>query len=140
MLGYWGTPGAGPPLNLGPQRAILWESTAGSFVGTESWGPLGDYRLPKMYRSHYWAEAVLLLDKVHSGELNREDYMRMVGWRTDPALLKDFNPKVLLWGGGSLPHASDHVVTACGTSNLQVEAMKRMDFYLRILNCCLILS
>lgn len=119
MLGYWGTPGAGPQFHVGPQRAVPRQA---------SWGPSGEYHVPKLYRSHYWAQAVLLLDKVKTGELGREDYMRMIGWRSDPSLLKDFNPKVLFWGGGGKPHASDHIVTACDSSNDQVKALMRMDF------------
>jgi anaerobic dimethyl sulfoxide reductase subunit A len=119
MLGYWGTPGAGPVFHTGPHRPIPWKI---------SWGPEGEYHVPKMYRSHYWAQAVLLLDQVGSGELASEDYMRMVGYRADPALLRDFQPKMLFWGGGSKPHASDHLVTACEASNVQVQAMERMEF------------
>ncbi|MFX0195806.1 MAG: molybdopterin-dependent oxidoreductase [Candidatus Hodarchaeota archaeon] len=119
MMGYWGTPGAGPPLNIGPRHAIPWRS---------SWGPSGEYNVPKLYRSHYWAQAVLLLEKVRGNELSGEDYMRMVGWRAPPSLLKDFNPKLLFWGGGTKPHASDHLVTACESPNYQIEAMARMEF------------
>jgi anaerobic dimethyl sulfoxide reductase subunit A len=119
MMGYWGTPGAGPPLHTGPCRAIPIQA---------SWGPSGEYQVPKLYRSHYWAQAVLLLDKVRSGEIGEGDYMRMVGWRADPSLLKGFNPKMLFWGGGDKPHASDHLVTACESSNYQVAAMERMEF------------
>ncbi|MBF8265296.1 MAG: hypothetical protein HW384_1160 [Dehalococcoidia bacterium] len=119
MLGYWGTPGAGPAVNLGPARGIPIEA---------NWGPRGSYEVPKLYRSHYWAQAVLLLDKVRSGELKEEEYRRMVGWRADPSILKDFNPKALLWGGGHKPHASDHLVTACESSNFQVAAMNKLEF------------
>ena len=119
MLGYWGVPGAGPAILIGPYRPI---------PSKASWGPAGDYEVPKLYRSHYWAQAVLLLDKVKAGELNEADYMRMIGWRADPSLVKKFNPKMLFWGGGSKPHASDHLVTACDTPNTQVEAMQRMEF------------
>jgi len=120
ILGYWGTPGAGPPLNLGPQRDIPVRA---------SWGPRGNYRVPKMYRSHYWAQAVLLLDKVRDGTLGEEDYRRMVGWRADPSLLKEFNPKMLFWGGGDKPHASDHLVTATESTSEQVKALERMEFF-----------
>jgi anaerobic dimethyl sulfoxide reductase subunit A len=89
---------------------------------------MGEYSVPKMYRSHYWAQAVLLLDKVRSGELSEQDYMRMVGYRADPGLLKDFRPKMLFWGGGTKPHASDHLVTATESTGAQVEAMERMEF------------
>ena len=119
MLGYWGTPGAGPAILVGPYRPI---------PSAASWGPEGEYHVPKMYRSHYWAQAVLLLDRVKKGELSEEDYMRMIGWRADPSLVKEFNPKMLFWGGGTKPHASDHLVTACDTSNAQVQAMERMEF------------
>ncbi|MFC2060767.1 molybdopterin dinucleotide binding domain-containing protein, partial [Chloroflexota bacterium] len=87
----------------------------------------GGYITPTLYRSHYWAQAVLLLDKVGSGELSEEDYMRMVGWRADPSLLKDFNPKMLFWGGSG-PYGSNHLVTACESSNYQIPAMERMEF------------
>ena len=118
MMGYWGTPGAGPVLNIGPTRAV---------PSRASWGPSGEYHVPKLYRSHYWAQAVLLLDKVRNGTLSEQDYMRMVGWRADPSLLKDFNPKMLFWGGHS-PHASDHLVTACESTSHQVAAIQRMEF------------
>lgn len=119
ILGYWGTPGAGPPIQLGPQRDIPFQV---------SWGPRGSYHVPKMYRSHYWAQAVLLLDKVRSGELAEADYRRMVGWKADPSLLKQFNPRVLFWGGGHKPHASDHLVTATESTSEQVKAIQKMDF------------
>jgi anaerobic dimethyl sulfoxide reductase subunit A len=119
MMGYWGTPGAGPPFAMGPYRPILCQA---------SWGPAGEYRVPKLYRSHYWAEAVLFLDSVRSGQLSPKDYMRMVGWRADSSILKDFDPRMLFWGGGHKPHASDHVVTACDSSNNQVKALMKMDF------------
>ena len=120
MMGYWGIPGAGPPLHLGPSRAIPYQA---------SWGPPGEYKPPMLYRSHYWAQAVLLLDKVRSGELSEEDYMRMVGWKADPATLKDFNPKMLFWGGGGKPHASDFLVTACESPNYQLAALDKMEFF-----------
>jgi anaerobic dimethyl sulfoxide reductase subunit A len=81
-----------------------------------------------MYRSHFWARAVLLLENVRSGELSPEDYMRIVGWKADPALLKNFNPKMLFWGGGSRPHGSNFLVTACESSNYQVRAIEKMEF------------
>ncbi|MGA3127305.1 MAG: molybdopterin-dependent oxidoreductase [Candidatus Korobacteraceae bacterium] len=122
MLGYWGTPGAGPALHPGPARSIPIGSRRDS-IGVQH-----DYKTPNLYRGHQWAEAVLLLDKVTGGELSEKEYMRMVGWRADAAILKDFNPKFLFWGGAGKPHATDHVSTACNSSNRQVEAMKRMDY------------
>jgi anaerobic dimethyl sulfoxide reductase subunit A len=110
MMGYWGMPGAGPAINLGPTRIV---------PSRASWGEKGNYEVPKMYRSHYWAQAVLLLDRLRDGSLSKDDYIRMVGYRADPALLDQFNPRVLFWGGGSKPHASDHLVTACGPTGEQ---------------------
>jgi len=81
-----------------------------------------------MYRSHYWAQAVLLLDKVRNGELSGDEYRKMIGWRTDPSLVQLFNPKMLLWGSGTYPHASDHLVTATDSPNYQVKALQKMKF------------
>jgi len=122
MLGNWGTPGAGPAMHPGPSRPL--PITGWSTL----WGAIGNYKVPKLYRGHYWAEAVLLLDKVKSGELSEKDYRRMVGWKADPSILKDFNPKFLFFGGASKPHSTNHVVTACDSSNNQVKAMEKMDF------------
>ena len=122
MLGYWGTPGAGPSMNFGPHRPI----PMGLF--STDWGPPGDYKVSKLYRSHYWAQAVLILDKVRSGELREKEYMRMVGLRADASYLKEFNPKFLFWGGGSKPHASNHIVTGCDSSSDQVKAIEKMEF------------
>jgi anaerobic dimethyl sulfoxide reductase subunit A len=123
MLGYWGTPGAGPVLHLGPARPIPVKS---------SWGPAGTYHVPTLYRSHFWAQAVLLLDKVRSGELDENQYMRMVGWKADPAILKEFHPKMLFWGGGHKPHGSDFLVTAVESSNYQVPALEKLDFFVQM--------
>jgi len=129
MLGYWGTPGAGPSMHPGPRRGL--PITEGiNFGGV----PGGDYHVPQLYRGHYWAEAVLLLDKVKSGELSGKDYMRMVGWKDDAAYLENFNPKFLFWGGCSTSHAGNHVVTACNSSNNQIKAMERMDFIVTMMN------
>jgi anaerobic dimethyl sulfoxide reductase subunit A len=119
ILGYWGMPGAGPPMNLGPHRA---------FEPKASWGPTGSYKVPKFYRSHHWARAVLLLDEVRSGRLSEEKYRKIVGWRADPSLVEKFHPKMLFWGGGGKPHASNHLVTATDSANDQIKAMDRMEF------------
>jgi len=121
MMGYWGTPGAGPSLHIGPHRSIPLNYFSG-FLGQ------GEYKVPNLYRSHYWAEAVLLLDKVRSGELSEKDYMRMVGWRADASYLKDFNPRFLFWGGGSKSHATNNVVICCDSSNNQIKAIEKMEF------------
>ncbi|MFC1971110.1 molybdopterin-dependent oxidoreductase [Chloroflexota bacterium] len=122
MLGSWGDPGVGPSMQPGSYHPIPVSE------GSTTWGPSGDYKVPHLYRSHYWAEAVLLLDKVRSGELGEEDYMRMVGWKGDPGYLKDFNPKFIFWGGGNKPHAANNVVTSCNSSNNQVKAFEKVEF------------
>lgn len=122
MLGNWGNPGGGPAIHPGPHRQF----PLGSF--STFWGPNGDYEVPKLFRSHYWAQAVLLLDKLRSGQMSEAEYMKTVGWRADSAHLENWNPKVLFWGGGTKPHASNHVVTACDSSNDQIAALMKMDF------------
>ncbi|MEW6672553.1 MAG: molybdopterin-dependent oxidoreductase [Thermodesulfobacteriota bacterium] len=120
FLGYWGIPGAGPSLNIGPKRNIPVKA---------SWGPAGGYQIPAMFRSHLWAQAVLLLKKVRSGELSEQEYRRIVGWRTDPALVKAFNPKMLFMeGSGRKPHAPDILVTATETPREQIAALQEMEF------------
>ena len=89
---------------------------------------MGKYKVPKLFRSHYWAEAVLWLDDVRSGKMSEQEYIQKLGWKADPAILKQFNPKFLFWGGGSKPHSSNHVVTACNSSNNQVKAFEKFDF------------
>jgi anaerobic dimethyl sulfoxide reductase subunit A len=121
MMGYWGTPGAGPPLHPGSFRPL---PTAAP------WGPaLTDYVPPKLFRREYWTQAILLLDKVKNGELSQKDYMRMVGWKADPALIKQFNPKMIFFGiAGGRPHTSDHLVTLCTSAFEQLDVLAKMDF------------
>jgi anaerobic dimethyl sulfoxide reductase subunit A len=121
MLGYWGIPGAGPSIHSGAVRPIPWGQTQQGW-----WGPSGEYRVPKLYRSQFWAQAILLLEKVRSGELSEKDYMRMVGWRADPAIVKKFNPRVLFWGQ-HMPFAGNHLVTGCDSANDQIKAMEKME-------------
>lgn len=118
MMGYWGIPGAGPVFDPGPKHNIP--------PGTL--GPPGEYEVPKLYRSHYWAEAILWLDKVKNGEMSEEEYRRQLGWRTRPDILKQFDPKFLWWGRGTGSHASDCLSTACNSSNNQVKAFAKMEF------------
>ena len=54
--------------------------------------------------------------------------MSSVGWRADKNLVDQFNPRFLFWGGGSKPHASNHLVTACDTASDQIKAINKMDF------------
>jgi anaerobic dimethyl sulfoxide reductase subunit A len=82
-----------------------------------------------MFRSHLWAQAVLLLEKVRCGELGEEEYRKRVGWRTDPERVQAFNPKMLFAeGSGRKPHAPDILVTATETPREQIEALQEMDF------------
>lgn len=118
LLGYWGVPGAGPPINLGPALDVPVQVP---------WGPRGRYRIPKMYRGHYWAQAVLLLDKVRSGELSQQEYMKRVGWRTDPSRLEEFNPKMLV-GATNRAYGANFLVTVTDSPNDQIKALERMEF------------
>ena len=70
MLGYWGTPGAGPIFHSGPMRDIPVE---------KPYGPMGDYEVPKLYRSHKFAQAILELESAQRGEIDPEQYRREVG-------------------------------------------------------------
>jgi anaerobic dimethyl sulfoxide reductase subunit A len=123
MRGAWGAPGMGPVLGpVGPPN-----SAPISAQLSATWGPKGDYNVPILYRCHYWDEAVLLLDKVRSGELSEKDYIRMVGWRDDAAVLKDFNPKMIFWGGES-QYGPNHLVTQFESPNNQIRALEKMEF------------
>ncbi len=123
MRGAWGAPGAGVVLGpVGPPNPAPILARVSAF-----WGPKGDYHVPILYRCHYWDQAVLLLDKVRSGELSAKDYMRMVGWRDDASILKDFNPKMLFWGGES-QYGANYIVTQFESPNDQVRAMEKMEF------------
>ncbi|MFC2019468.1 molybdopterin-dependent oxidoreductase [Chloroflexota bacterium] len=118
MLGYWGTPGGGPPFFIGPWRHVPFRVP---------WGDGGDYQVPKVHRYDYWAQAVLKLDKVRSGELGEDDYIRMVGWKADRSVVKDFNPRVLLWGTLGA-YDRNFLVTVTESANYQLQALERMDF------------
>lgn len=118
LLGYWGIPGSGPAINIGPVPDIAM---------TVPWGPNGSYNIPKMYRGQYWAQAVLLLDKVKSSELSPKEYMRIVGWRADPSLLKSFNPK-MVFGTSYGPFSRNFLVTVTDSPNDQTKALNRMEF------------
>jgi len=52
----------------------------------------------------------------------------MVGYRADPALLREFNPKMMFQGSGSKPHASNFLVSVTDSSNYQIKAMQKMEF------------
>jgi len=86
----------------------------------------GKYEAPKMYRSLKWAHAVLLLDKVKSGELTTEEYRRIIGWRADPNLPNP-NPK-MLWRGGSFAQGTNFLVTGADSTQEQIKALEKMEF------------
>ncbi|MDE3074295.1 MAG: molybdopterin-dependent oxidoreductase, partial [Chloroflexota bacterium] len=72
LTGNWGKAGGGVPLHLRfrDKPSVML--------------PFGDIprrMVPKMYRSHKWAQAVLLKDKLESGEMSVEEYKRAIGWR-----------------------------------------------------------
>lgn len=122
MLGNLGVPGAGPVIRIGPNRPI---PLAEWYTFRK---PGEGYQVPMLYRGHNWAEAVLLLDNVRSGEITEKEYMRMVGWKAAPSYFKDFNPKFLFAGSSMTPHSSDYVSTVCNSSNNQIKAMQKMEF------------
>ena len=123
MLGNWGAPGGGPAIHPGGN---LQDLPLGFF--STAFGKPGPYKVPKLFRSHYWAQAILLLEDYRSGKLSADEYMSTVGWRADKNLLDQFDPHFLFWGGGSKPHASNHLVTACDSPNDQIQALHKMDF------------
>lgn len=123
MMGYFGVPGGILPYHIGN-----WPVAPVSL-------PLGDspkgYVVPKICRSHLWAQAVLLLDKVRSGEISRDDWRRLVGYKAAPELPlpEEFHPK-MLWWGSIFQTAANHLCTACDSTNDQIRALHRMDFVL----------
>ena len=117
ITGNWGVAGGSVPFNMGtrqkPARML-------------PYGELPKVRVPKMYRSHKWAQMVLLLDKVHAGEMSVEDYKRIIGWRA-PNNLPLPNPKMLM-GGGTWLHNSTTLNNAADSTNDHIKAIERMEF------------
>ncbi|MGI5824671.1 MAG: molybdopterin-containing oxidoreductase family protein [Bacillota bacterium] len=124
MLGYWGTPGAGPIFHSGPMRPVPVE---------KAFGPTGNYQVPRLYRSHKFAQAILDLPKVKAGEKPAEEYIREIGWQADPKILDEFNPKILFWGGHE-PFGSNHVDCAMESANYQIPAMDSFDLVINMHN------
>jgi anaerobic dimethyl sulfoxide reductase subunit A len=145
VMGYWGVAGGSVPFMLGsrPKPPIMMP-----------YGDIPQRMVPKMYRSHQWAQMVLLLDKVRSGEMSVAEYKARIGWRApstlrmrvrkvhlgggseytrvDPADGGDGdtilpNPKMLMWGTYYGPGTNTLNNNADGT-NLQVQALDRMEF------------
>ncbi|MBI2917987.1 MAG: molybdopterin-dependent oxidoreductase [Chloroflexi bacterium] len=121
MMGYFGVPGGVMPFYLGswPVPALTGAPYGGS----------GDYQAPKICRSHKWAQAVLLLDQVRSGQMSETEWRAIVGYKAAPELPipRDFNPHILWWGGQAHT-SSNHLTTGCDATGDQVRAMERMDF------------
>lgn len=123
MMGYFGVPGGFMP------------QYPGSWPMPIVYLPLGDspkgYVVPKVYRSHLWAQATLLLDQVRTGELSREQWRRIVGYKAQPDLPipEEFNPR-MLWWGSFFPAASNYLCTGCDSTNDQIRALNRLDFVL----------
>ena len=145
IMGYWGVAGGSVPFSLGsrPKPAVMLP-----------YGDIPRHMVPKMYHSHKWAQTVLLLDKVHSGEMSVEEYKRIIGWRAPSKLrmevrkvgvgLEDSghtevestgvdngdtilpNPKMLMWGTYYGPGTNTLNNNADGT-NLQLKALERME-------------
>ncbi len=121
MMGYFGVPGGVMPFYLGS-----WPVPA---VTGAPYGGSGTYQVPKIARSHKWAQAVLLLDQVRNGELSESQWRAIVGYKAPPELPipRDFDPHILWWGGQA-PTSSNHLTTGCDSTNDQIKAMERMDF------------
>jgi len=142
ITGYWGVPGGSVPARMSahPKPAAMLP-----------YGEIPKRMVPKMYRSHKWAQMVLLLEKVQKGEMSVEEYKRIIGWRaattagtaqqafmgggtdytrtltwdaaTDTSLP---NPKIL-FGGGTWLHNTRTLNNAADSTRDHIEAMERME-------------
>src|SRR3989304_1868497 len=89
ITGNWGVAGGLVPIDMGtrakPARML-------------PYGEIPKVRVPKMYRSHQWAQMVLLKEKVDSGEMSADEYKAIIGWRppNDPP---PSTPQTLMGGG-----------------------------------------
>ncbi|MBI2919326.1 MAG: molybdopterin-dependent oxidoreductase [Chloroflexi bacterium] len=122
MMGYFGVPGGMLPFEIGswplPEAVTNWPT-----------GGWGEYEVPKICRSHKWAQAVLLLDQVKSVQMTAAQWRTIVGYRADPQLPipQEFNPKFLWWG--SHHHtASNFLNTATDSTGDQLKALARIEF------------
>ena len=143
ITGYWGVPGGSVPDHMGthPKPAAMMP-----------YGEIPKRMVPKMYRSHKWAQMVLLLEKVQKGDLTVEEYKRIIGWRAPerggtasqevggaggaysrtltwdaPTDLTLPNPK-MLFGGGTWLHNTRTVINAADATSDHIKAMERMEF------------
>jgi hypothetical protein len=82
-----------------------------------------------MYRSHQWAQMVLLREKVTSGELSADEYKAIIGWRA-PDELPLPTPKLPM-GGGTWLHNTRTVINAADSSNDHIKAADKLEFIVR---------
>ncbi|MBI4492697.1 MAG: molybdopterin-dependent oxidoreductase [Chloroflexi bacterium] len=121
-----------------------------------AYGEIPRRLVPKMYRSHRWVQAILLLDKVHAGELSAEEYKAIIGWRAGALPRRPIsrvwagivrgagvaaaieadersedasalpNPKMLLWGTVGGPGTNSLNNNADSVRD-QLEALERLE-------------
>jgi anaerobic dimethyl sulfoxide reductase subunit A len=117
IMGNWGVAGGSVPFKIGtrmkPARML-------------PYGEIPKVRVPKMYRSHKWAQMVLLKEKVDKGELSEEEYKARIGWRA-PNDLPLPNPKILM-GGGTWLHNTTTLNNAADSTNDHIKAADKMEF------------
>ena len=143
IMGYWGVPGGSVPTRMmtHPKPPVMLP-----------YGEIPKHMVPKMYRSHKWAQMVLLLEKVQRGEMNVEEYKRIIGWRVPKtagtarqevaasggaytrtltwdasADLSLPNPK-MLFGGGTWLQNTRTLINAADSTGDHIKAMERMEF------------
>ncbi|MBI2091310.1 MAG: molybdopterin-dependent oxidoreductase [Deltaproteobacteria bacterium] len=108
IMGNWGVAGGSVPLHLRYRNkppVML------------PYGDIPKRMVPKMYRSHKWAQMVLLLDKVNAGEMSADEYKRIIGWRAG-ALPK--GPVSRVWAGGIAGGSGvDSSIEANGTTQYE---------------------
>ncbi len=90
------------------------------------YGEIPKVRVPKMYRSHQWAQMVLLKEKVDSGDMSEQEYKAIIGWRA-PNELPLPTPKILM-GGGTWLHNTTTLNNAADSTNDHIKAAEKMDF------------
>lgn len=104
IMGNWGVAGGSVPLHLRfrDKPNVLMP-----------YGDIPRKMIPKMYRSHKWAQMVLLLDRVRSGEMSVEEYKRKIGWRTGPLPKR---PLSRVWAGGTAGGGIEDTIEDNGTA------------------------
>ena len=117
IMGNWGVAGGSVPFKIGTRMKP---------AHLLPYGEIPKVRVPKMYRSHQWAQMVLLREKVESGELSEQEYKAIIGWRA-PNKLPLPNPKMLM-GGGTWLHNTTTLNNAADSTNDHIKAAEKMDF------------